>query len=76
MFDDDPRVGSPQWDRQWIQKHPAIRRWYDYRLTMAEKLQQTAPSQAQCIRSLSRQAVQWYMDFTIDYETSTQVPED
>ena len=21
-------------------------------------------------------AVQWYMDFTIDYETSTQVPED
>lgn len=69
-------VKTPQWDRQWIQKHPAIRRWYDYRLTMAEKLQQAAPSQAQCIISLSRQAVQWYMDFTTDFETNTQVSED
>lgn len=71
-----PKPSDAKVDIHWDKQHKAIRRWYDYRLAMAEKLQQTAPSQAQCIRSLSRQAVQWYMDFTIDYETSTQVPED
>ena len=71
-----PKPSDAKADLRWDKQHKAIRRWYDYRLTMAEKLQQTAPSQAQCIRALSRQAVQWYMEFTIDYETSTQVPED
>jgi hypothetical protein len=71
-----PKPSDAKVDIHWDKQHKAIRRWYDYRLTMAEKLQQTAPSQAQCIRSLSRQAVQWYMEFTTDYETSTQVPED
>ena len=71
-----PKLSDAKADLRWDKQHKAIRRWYDYRLTMAEKLQQTAPSQAQCIRALSRQAVQWYMDFTTDYETSTQVPED
>ena len=71
-----PKPSDAKVDIHWDKQHKAIRRWYDYRLTMADKLQQTAPSQAQCIRALSRQAVQWYMDFTIDYETSTQVPED
>ena len=71
-----PKPSDAKVDIHWDKQHKAIRRWYDYRLTMAEKLQQTAPSQAQCIRALSRQAVQWYMEFTTDYETSTQVPED
>ena len=71
-----PKPSDAKVDIHWDKQHKAIRRWYDYRLAMAEKLQQTAPSQAQCIRALSRQAVQWYMEFTTDYETSTQVPED
>ena len=71
-----PKLSDAKADLRWDKQHKAIRRWYDYRLTMAEKLQQTAPSQAQCIKTLSRQAVQWYMEFTTDYETSTQVPED
>lgn len=58
----------PRWDKQWIKTHPAIRRWYDHRMQMADKILRYNPSWAKCIRTLSNKQVALYIKFEKETE--------
>ena len=57
-----------QIDTQWLKNHPAIYRWYDYRMLMADRLQRHNISQALCLRTLTYKQVSLYMKYLSRYE--------
>ena len=64
----DAKVLPPQWDRQWIENHPAIQNWYNHRMKMATRIQRTNPSWTQCIRALTNKLAEQYRKFEIEIE--------
>jgi hypothetical protein len=59
---------SPQIDQGWLKTHPAIRRWYNYRMKMADKLLRHDASQAQCLRALTYKQYIRYVELEKEYE--------
>lgn len=66
----------PQIDREWLKTHPAIRRWYNYRMKMADKLRRHNASQAQCLRALTYKQYTRYVKFEREYEEEYYIEED
>ena len=66
----EPYVHIPpsQWEKQWLVSHPAIHRWYDYRMLMSDRIQRDDPSWAQSLRALTYKQASLYMK----YETETE----
>ena len=52
-------------EKQWLISHPAIHRWYDYRMLMANRIQRDNPSWAQTLRDLTFKQVSHYRQFEI-----------
>lgn len=68
LREQDTDAEPPHWDKQWIKTHPAIRLWYNHRIKMADKIQSTNPSWAQCIRTLTNKQVSHYTKFEKETE--------
>ena len=58
----------PRIDQKWQKTHPAIHRWYNYRMKMADKLRRHNASQAQCLRALTYKQYTRYVEFEKEYE--------
>lgn len=54
--------------KQWLISRPAIHRWYNYRMLMADRIQRDDPSRAQFFRVLTFKQVSLYRQFEIKTE--------
>jgi hypothetical protein len=56
-----PKV--PRLDWKWMKEHQAISRWFDHRMKMADKIQDSSVYQAECIRALTYKQMSLYVDY-------------
>ena len=69
-------IAPSPWEKQWLISHPAIHRWYDYRMLMADRIQCDDPSWAQSLRASTFKQVSRYRQFEIKIEDSYRIDDE
>ena len=55
-------------DEEWMNRHPAICRWYAHRMKMSDKLQSRSLSQAQFVSALTYKQLTLYVEYQTEAE--------
>lgn len=61
-------VAPTNWEKKWMKEHPAIRRWYNHRMKMADKLHSQNHLQANLLSTLTYKQFTIYMKYEIETE--------